>query len=245
MNCLLFNNTSCSLKQTSTIVLFYKRLKGLSFRSHNAKFWLESYLVANSRRQVFSWRGSFIYPVWHLFNHYPTKSGQKTHPYTFSLLKNFQYHQNNKSITCTCMYAAKDLKYMPNLCLMYTAAVLCPWARHFTPRKYWLITQEAMAPSRHDWKIVDWDVKPQHNQPTNVPVKVWNQYCFCILHSTKHYFMVKRRKAHHRLGTSFNMWAAAWQNQQNDLCAEGRRRSAWAFAQSDQSSLSAWRTMCF
>ena len=46
-----------------------------------------------------------------------------------------------------------------------TAAVLCPWARHFTPRKYWLITQEAIAPSRHDWKIVDWDVKPQHNQP--------------------------------------------------------------------------------
>ena len=46
-----------------------------------------------------------------------------------------------------------------------TAAVLCPWARHFTPRKYWLITQEAMAPSRYDWKIVDWDVKPQHNQP--------------------------------------------------------------------------------
>ena len=48
-----------------------------------------------------------------------------------------------------------------------TATVLCPWARHFTPRKYWLITQEAMAPSRYDWKIVDWDVKPQHNQPTN------------------------------------------------------------------------------
>ena len=48
-----------------------------------------------------------------------------------------------------------------------TATVLCPWARHFTPWKYWLITQEAMAPSRHDWKIVDWDVKPQHNQPTN------------------------------------------------------------------------------
>ena len=45
-----------------------------------------------------------------------------------------------------------------------TAAMLCPWARHFTPRKYWLITQEAVAPSRHDWKIVDWDVKPQHKQ---------------------------------------------------------------------------------
>ena len=53
-----------------------------------------------------------------------------------------------------------------------TAAVLCPWARHFTPRKYWLITQEAMAPSRHDWKIVDWDVKPQHNQPTNFFVRL-------------------------------------------------------------------------
>ena len=51
-----------------------------------------------------------------------------------------------------------------------TAAVLCPWARHFTPRKYWLITQEAMAPSGHDWKIVDWDVKPQHNQPTSSPL---------------------------------------------------------------------------
>ena len=45
-----------------------------------------------------------------------------------------------------------------------TSAVLCPWARHFTPRKYWLITQEAVAPSRHDWKIVDWDVKLQHKQ---------------------------------------------------------------------------------
>ena len=45
-----------------------------------------------------------------------------------------------------------------------TAAVLRPWARHFTPRKYWLITQEALAPSQHDWKIVDWDVKPQHKQ---------------------------------------------------------------------------------
>ena len=193
MNCLLFHNTSFSLKQTSTIVLFYKRLKGQSFRSHNAKFLFESYLVANSRRQIFS----FIYPVWHLFNHYPTKSGQKTHPYTFSLLKNFQYHQNNKSITCTCMYVAKDLKYMPNL----------------------------------------FDV--------HVTVKVWNQYCVCIFHSTKHYFMIKWRKAHHRLGTSFNMWAAAWQNQQNDLCAEGRSRSAWVFAQSDQSSLSAWRTLRF
>ena len=62
-----------------------------------------------------------------------------------------------------------------------TAAVLCPWARHFTPRKYWLITQEAVAPSRYDWKIVDWDVKPQHNQPTNVNVDV-----LCSLDMSRH-----------------------------------------------------------
>ena len=31
------------------------------------------------------------------------------------------------------------------------------------------------------------------------------------------------------------IWAAAWQNQQNDLCAQWRLRSAWATAQSDQS----------
>ena len=29
-----------------------------------------------------------------------------------------------------------------------------------------------MAPSRHDWKIVDWDVKPQHNQPTNLLIQL-------------------------------------------------------------------------
>ena len=40
MNCLLFNNTSCSLKQTSTIVLFYKCLKGLSFRVITQNFGL-------------------------------------------------------------------------------------------------------------------------------------------------------------------------------------------------------------
>ena len=26
------------------------------------------------------------------------------------------------------------------------------------------MTQEAVAPSRYDWKIVDWDGKPQHKQ---------------------------------------------------------------------------------
>ena len=34
---------------------------------------------------------------------------------------------------------------------------------------------------------------------------------------------------------SFSIWAAAWQNQQKNLCAKRRLRSAWASAQSDQS----------
>ena len=42
MNCLLFNNTSCSLKQTSTIVLFYKRLKGLSFERVFRRTWTDT-----------------------------------------------------------------------------------------------------------------------------------------------------------------------------------------------------------
>ena len=36
-----------------------------------------------------------------------------------------------------------------------------------------------------------------------------------------------------------SIWATAWQNQQNGLCAQRRLRSAWAYAQSDQSSLCA------
>ena len=38
-------------------------------------------------------------------------------------------------------------------------------------------------------------------------------------------------------------WAIAWQNQQNDMCTQQRLRSVWAFAQSDQSPLSAWRNL--
>ena len=36
-----------------------------------------------------------------------------------------------------------------------------------------------------------------------------------------------------------NIWTAARQNQQNDMCAQRRLRSAWASAQSDQSLLCA------
>ena len=61
----------------------------------------------------------------------------------------------------------------------------------------------------------------------HVTVKVWNQHCFCIFHSTNHYFMVKWRKAHHRLGTPSNMWAAAWQNQQNDYAQSEDTDQLW------------------
>ena len=38
-------------------------------------------------------------------------------------------------------------------------------------------------------------------------------------------------------------WAAAWQNQPNDLCGQQRLGSTWASAQSDQSLLSTWRNI--
>ena len=43
-----------------------------------------------------------------------------------------------------------------------------------------------MAPSRYDWKIVDWDVKPQHNQP----ISAYIQFLFSLSWSTRH-IMVK------------------------------------------------------
>ena len=39
------------------------------------------------------------------------------------------------------------------------------------------------------------------------------------------------------------IWAAPGQNQQNDICAQRRLRSAWATAQSDQGLLSSWRSL--
>ena len=134
-----------------------------------------------------------------------------------------------------------------------TAAVLCPWARHFTPRKYWLITQEAVAPSRYDWKIVDWDVKLQHKQNKTKSRHTCHFAVFAVL----------------RLVYKAGKWAAAWQNQQNDLCAQRRLRSArydqrlhcaffmlsscgqqrlwsdWANAQADPSLRWAHRSFCW
>ena len=61
-----------------------------------------------------------------------------------------------------------------------TAAVLCPWARHFTPRKYWLITQEAVALSRHDWKIVDWALSLNTNKQ-NFFISPASFWCITLL----------------------------------------------------------------
>ena len=44
-------------------------------------------------------------------------------------------------------------------------------------------------------------------------------------------------------GLSDQIWAVTWQTQQNGMCAQQKLRSAWASAQSDQSSLSAWRKL--
>ena len=50
-------------------------------------------------------------------------------------------------------------------------------------------------------------------------------------------YFVKKKKT---FWISWIQWATSWQNQQNGMCAQQRLRSAWASAQSDQSSLSAW-----
>ena len=47
---------------------------------------------------------------------------------------------------------------------MPISAVLCPWAKHIYSPKSNDNTQEAVDPSRHDWKIVEWDVKHQHTK---------------------------------------------------------------------------------
>ena len=60
-------------------------------------------------------------------------------------------------------------------------------------------------------------------------VPVWSQ---SSLFSCRKFLPLATHKAH------IEDWSAsAWQNQQNDLSAQGRLRSAWASAQSEQSSL--------
>ena len=46
-----------------------------------------------------------------------------------------------------------------------------------------------MAPSRHDWKIVYWDFKLQHNQPTNMQRKFnvtpYGEKCYWLAYGIK------------------------------------------------------------
>ena len=46
-----------------------------------------------------------------------------------------------------------------------------------------------------------------------------------------------------KFASAIIIWAASWQKPTKWLCAQRRLRSAWASAQSDQSSLSAWRKL--
>ena len=87
-----------------------------------------------------------------------------------------------------------------------TSAVLCPWARHFTPRKYWLITQEAMAPSRHDWKIVDWDVKPQHNQPNPLGLSASAPGLYTCIKSWKNLYKIRRQRDSFETSNKWSKW---------------------------------------
>ena len=101
-----------------------------------------------------------------------------------------------------------------------TAAVLCPWARHFTPRKYWLITQEAVAPSRHDWKIVDWDVKPQHNQPTRISTQNV-QICAYKSHSYRNNFCLLRFRTENMIvKDSFSVSMCCYGHYLLKICSE-------------------------
>ena len=60
-------------------------------------------------------------------------------------------------------------------------------------------------------------------------------YCSDIFDIAYACILVVRKK--NLLVPYSNIWAAAWQNQQNDMCAQRRLRSAWASVKSDQSSL--------
>ena len=47
--------------------------------------------------------------------------------------------------------------------ILTRGTVLCPWARHINSQKVLVIPRKRVAPSRHDWKIVYWDVQQKRN----------------------------------------------------------------------------------
>ena len=50
--------------------------------------------------------------------------------------------------------------------ILTRVAELHPWARYIYLPKSTGNTQKAVAPSRYDWKFVEWDIKPQPKQKT-------------------------------------------------------------------------------
>ena len=87
------------------------------------------------------------------------------------------------------------------------------------------------------WPEQDSNLRPSAPQPSALTTR------------PRHLTVVKPPCSNFRIKTAnfrvskffrfLHKWAAAWQNQQNDLCAQRRLGSAWADAQSDQSSLCA------
>ena len=81
-----------------------------------------------------------------------------------------------------------------------TAAVLCPWARHFTPRKYWLITQEWwLRPDMTEKLLTGTLSLNTTNQPFGFEGKIWDliisvpDHCLSFYLSYSMFFTQQRR----------------------------------------------------
>ena len=70
-------------------------------------------------------------------------------------------HAHLQTMEKTCAKFQKDRYKIVRGVALTKYPLSIHWGRKKTKFTQW------KNPSRHDWKIVDWDVKPQHNQPTN------------------------------------------------------------------------------
>ena len=82
----------------------------------------------------------------------------------FPILLNTHWLRNERS----------GVRYLPPPCYVLEQ-------RHIYSPKFTGNTQEAVAPSRHDWKIVDWGVKYQHKQN-----KIKLGFKRCEMHQNKY-----------------------------------------------------------
>ena len=96
--------------------------------------------------------------------------------------------------------------------------------------------------------VVDCGIKPQIKQTKPL---IWSSGSLCCSKVVNAVTNLRYQGHYYRYQNCFHLatqdlsriWAASWQNQQNDLCSLQRLRSAWASTQSDQSSLSAGRNI--